>query len=306
LSASKRFGRYKDEKEKAVRKASAQESEALAGMRKAFGAVSRPPLFEDTSASYHTALKAVAAMEADYSAEDVERFSLMLGEFQDEENFMERAGLLLSALMNNGKDGNYTIHTQHLEGINFLGYRNTKRVVVEGDVGNDAGTRMKEGELIIRGDGGLGVGFQMHGGSILVEGDADENLGMEMTEGEINVKGTAGDGAGYNMKGGLITIWKDAGELAGNLMEGGKILIHGNARKGAGTELKGGVIVVKKNAHALLGNTMYGGTIVVEGNASTKVGKYMRGGEIHIEGRCKSVSSKRYGGDVYVQGRIVP
>ena len=57
------------------------------------------------------------------SAKDVENFSIALAEFQDEKDFSEKAGLFLSALINNGKDNDYIIHTKHLEKkINFIGH----------------------------------------------------------------------------------------------------------------------------------------------------------------------------------------
>jgi hypothetical protein len=227
---------------------------------------------DDTSTSlegeYQSCLKTVKGIR--YTANDVEKFSLALAEFQNEEDFDWKAGVFLSALINNCPDSDFVIYTKHLDGrIDDLGYSNTKNITINGDArdnlgccmaggkitvkGNSgayAGTSMENGEIVINGDSGIWLGFQMKGGKITVNGNAMHMAGRNMENGEIVINGRCGDEVGYYLLGGKITVNGNAGKDVGSRMQGGEIRIEGDYESLALTvsqahEIKGGKIYHK-------------------------------------------------------------
>lgn len=179
-----RFGRYKPEEEKEVRKVEVKADRVLEQLIAAWKKLG-------DGRRYGDALRYVA--DIDYSAKDVENFSITLAEFQDEERFADKAGYLLSALVNNGKDTEYVIHTHHLsQKIDYLGYANTKNILVDGDAGNFVGQLMKGGKITVNGKAGEGAGMWLAGGAIIVNGNVDCSVGLGMTGGEISINGEIG------------------------------------------------------------------------------------------------------------------
>ena len=102
--------------------------------------------------------------------EDIERFSVALAMFSEEREFRSKAGIFLSALINNGCDSCYTVHTDHVHPPSALGYMNTKIVRVRGDVGDLLGWAMRKGCIEVSGDAGDSIGPWMEGGLIRLNG----------------------------------------------------------------------------------------------------------------------------------------
>jgi len=181
LAVGGRFDKYQPEDEKDARKVTIERDpvlERLIAIWKKFELG-----FSGYNNEYKDALEQVKGIS--YSAKDVEKFSIALLEFQDEGNFPEKAGYFISVLINNGKDLDYVIHTQHLnQEINLLGYRNSKNITVNGNVGR-------------------GIGWEMEGGSITVNGNAGKRVGQGMKDGEIHLQGDYVTLAG-DIKGGKI------------------------------------------------------------------------------------------------------
>jgi hypothetical protein len=126
-----------------------------------------------------------------YSAKDIETFSLAIAEFQDEVKFSDKAGLFLSALINNCRDEKFVIHTTHLvQPINSFGYQNRKNITVDGNIGTSVGYDMEVGVITVNGNAGFGVGCGMRGGRIIVQGDCGYNVGINMSGGEIHIEGS--------------------------------------------------------------------------------------------------------------------
>jgi hypothetical protein len=221
-----RFGRYKPEEEKTVRKAEVVEDETLKKMKdawKAANAAVERNLFSDF---YDAAIMFVHGME--YGVRDVEKFSLAMVEFEHEERFYQKAGVFLGALINEGKDEDYIIHSSHLAcGIDHLGYRNTKNITVQGSAGDYCGNGMEGGSITVEGDTGGGCGYDMEGGSVIVKGNTDDTCGYQMKGGSITVNGDAGERCGHEMEGGSVIVNGDAGHACGSLMKGGEIHING-------------------------------------------------------------------------------
>lgn len=272
LSASKRFGRYKTEQEKAVRKSDVKEDEVLESLKEAW------KRFHFKQTEPHTTYSKAFEQVRDlvYSTKDVEKFSVFLEELQDEDVFSDKAGYFLSALINNGSDDDYTIHTSHLSRpIHFLGFRNKKNVLVEGDLGDYAFTRMERGNFT-------------------VNGDACDRAGHRMNSGEVLIRKNAGYRLGDKMFGGRITLEGNGGSDVGGQMSEGTILVKGDVGRGLGREMHGGRIWVEGNADEFVGGTAKDSPYHVN----------MQGGEIHIEGDIESLGNVDHG-RIYHKGKLI-
>lgn len=227
-AAGKKFGRYKEEQEKRVRKAEVKEDRVLRELKKAW----RTCGYEKGVHFEEKYLFIVAAIEnIPYSSEDVEKFSIALAEFQDESDFSDKSGFFLSALINNGKDVFYTVHTTHLERhVTNLGFKNMRSITVKGDLGEMVGHRMQTGTIAVEGNVGNWVGTWMEGGHITVKGDAGVQAGNIMKGGKITIKGNADIGVGLGMEGGVISIEGDVdsfdvSNIGGSICYKGKMIV---------------------------------------------------------------------------------
>ena len=220
-----KFSKYKPEEEKAVRTPEVVKYETQ--LKLAWNMIwYKSTAYQRFHADYENMLDMVKTLE--YSAKDIEEFSLALGEFQGEKYFANKAGLFLSALINNCNDKDFIIHTvQFTEPLGYIGYRNTKNIVVNGDAGELCGERMEGGSIIVNGDAGDCCGEEMEGGTITVEGHAGHSCGERMKGGAITVKGNACVWCGLNMRGGSITVKGDVGNDCGAGMHSGEIRIEG-------------------------------------------------------------------------------
>jgi hypothetical protein len=263
LAARKRFRGYKRETEKASRKAEVQESEALRQIKDVWRVLGESDM-DDMDDWYEKLLPIVRELQ--YASMDIELFSFSIEESQFKyEDFSEKAGLFLSALINNGEDAEYLIHTDHLaEPLEYIGFWNEK--------------------------------------SITVDGDAGSWVGMYMKEGRITVEGDAGSDVGNTMKGGSITINGNTGDKVGAYMEGGGITVEGDTGHELGFEMKDGSILVKGNATERVGADMCGGRITVNGDAGNHIGWIMYNGEIHLEGDYGSTADLSNSRRIYYKG----
>ncbi len=222
----------------------------------------RPIQFPDT---YETALERLK--NHDYSAKDIEQFSIVLGGFQDEKDFAQKAGDFLSALINTGKETDYTINTASFDFIWGLGYKNKgKNITIIGDGGNNVGGKMESGNILVKGNVRSNLGMGMIGGNILVEGDAHSNVGYSMDGGKLMILGRAESLAGYEMKSGKIIIMKGCGDDAATEMKGGILIIYGHAGKLIAGGMDGGELYLNCEYEALA-NELYisGGKIYHNG-----------------------------------------
>ncbi|NYZ74372.1 hypothetical protein H0O00_04475 [Candidatus Micrarchaeota archaeon] len=187
LAMANRFGRYKPEEEKAVRKVEVKEDETLRKMKnkyrklcefndRIYEELESNGIMDVDEAVYRKAVD--MTKRTHYSSRDVERFSVALKEFEDEDNprsdieLQNNAGIFLSALINNGNDSDYVIHTAHLTvPLDFIGYQNTKNVTVNGDAGRWAGDSMQGGTVTVNGNAGAALGREMKGGEIHINGE---------------------------------------------------------------------------------------------------------------------------------------
>jgi len=136
----------------------------------------------------------------DCSAKNMHNICAALASLQNLEGFGEFAGVLLTAVANEGQDREYTVDTGLFhEELYFLG----------------AG--LERATLVIDGFAGHCVGHKMGGfgapGTIIVKGDAGDYLGSSLFGGEITVEGNAGDSIFDDASGGRVTIKGDAGSI---------------------------------------------------------------------------------------------
>ncbi len=294
-----RFGRYKPESSHEVRQLDIKNDQTLQQLTDAWLKFS--PDFHLIHHQHPTALQIIADLVKDinYSSKDVEKFSIALAAFQDEEFFQKKAGLFLSVLINHGKDKNYTISVQHLQvKIDYLCMQNTKHVTIYGDAGHWCATGMRSGSILIKGNPAA-ASLDISGIELLYD---NNYLGKEMSGGKIIVESNVGHDPGQGMKGGTIII-KGNSWGAGQDMEDGLIIIEGNIKiHYVGWKMQGGKIIVKGNVHVDVGPLMEDGIIVICGNTYL-VGSGMHGGVIYLKGGCKgTVGSEMYGGEVHVFG----
>lgn len=260
-----------------------------------------------------------------YSPKDVEKFCLVLPEFQDESEFPYHAGLFLSKLVEHGSSDSYRLSFRHLERPVSLLTCNGKQLVVDGDVGELAGLSMDSGHLIINGDANSYLGRFLCGGRITVNGNVYGEAGYRMESGSIRIKGILEGDVGSGMLGGHVVIDKNVRGLVGfakdcDPMEGGLIIVKGNVVGVVGEALKGGKIIIAgkfngnrnyigphhavANGRDTVGSYMGSGLIMICGNVSGVVGYHMKGGLIVIKGKCKNISANAEGKIIH-EGRIV-
>jgi formylmethanofuran dehydrogenase subunit C len=124
-------------------------------------------------------------------------------------------------------------------------------VVVEGEVGVEAGRLMSGGQLTIRGAAGPFAASGMRGGTLEIQGDAGERLGGPLS------------GETLGMSGGLVHVRGDAGPRAGDRLRRGSILIEGRAGPYAGSRMIAGTLAIGGEASDLPGYLMDRGTILL-------------------------------------------
>jgi hypothetical protein len=264
-AASSRFGDFKPEAERIVRTQDIRSNPATEGMKEAWMAWKEHIDHSSFEKNYVGALGRIRNLE--YSAKDVEDFSIAISGFQGHKGFPAMAGAFLSALINNCQGDSVIIHTVHLAELpNALGYLNTKNIRVDGSVGTVIGDGMTGGRIIVKGDVGQWAGDRMKGGDIRVEGNS-------------------------------------AGFING--LAGGTITVEGNVDSHVGASMTGGSIIVNGDVGDYFGYQMQGGTVRVKGNAGHGVGFTMTGGEIHLDGDSFGLPKDIRGGKIFHKGRLI-
>jgi hypothetical protein len=166
--------------------------------------------------------------QIEYTYRDVLAFSRYLVVYRETDQFDLKAGVFLSALVNSGKGAKYTLDLASLNiPLSYIGHKNTKKVRIFGDVGENAGNLAKSGILHFYGNVGDNCGFFQRGGSIIVDGNAGSNAGGNMDKGRLIINGNAENTVGNWMSGGTIILRGDAGIELGRRISGGTIYVNG-------------------------------------------------------------------------------
>jgi len=132
------------------------------------------------------------------------------------------------------------------------------------------GHAMIDGEIVVEGDVGAQAGRLMRGGKLMVHGRAGPWAGSAMTGGKIEIVRDAGDHLGgpfggetVGMRGGVIVVRGGAGARAADRMRGGAIAVEGPCGRYAGSRMIAGTLVLLRRAGPLPGYLMKRGTIVL-------------------------------------------
>src|SRR3989338_4812134 len=211
------FKRYQPEVSQPVRKPDVKEdSKVLQAIKKVWrecGSIDSYDVLEAVERPYAKIFEHLKRLKC--SAKDVERFSIALAEFQEEEGFAAKAGIFLSVLINHAKGKNFRVCTRHLDvKPDGLGAFNTKNVVIDGDVDYGVGKLMISGSITVNGNANVRAGFLMLGGTLTINGNSGHDTGYGMAAGKIYVNGNIfpryGDCGFLYHKGELISSGPEA------------------------------------------------------------------------------------------------
>ena len=170
------------------------------------------------------------------SSDNITEFSLLLEEHENKNYFGVFTGWYLNALINRSKDKDFKIFTNYLsKTIHYIGYKNRKNIVVNGNAGWGVGGGMKDGKITVSGNAGDEVGFFMENGKITINGNVGNSVGYNMKDGEITINGNTGRRVGWDMKDGKIHLngdYKSLGDfiLGGNIYHKGKLIVENGKR----------------------------------------------------------------------------
>jgi len=184
-AASSRFGRFSRETGQDVRQIDVKRDPKLEAIIQVWKACNFD-LNSPTTIDEHYEIWAGLIKRINPSSCDIEKFCIALAQFQEEKDFRNKAGFFLSALANHCQDHDVIIRTDHLlKRVNFLGYKNSRNIIVEGGVGEAIGILMLDGRLVINGDTLQAAGDGMMGGKLVINGFAGHGVGIRMRNGEI-------------------------------------------------------------------------------------------------------------------------
>jgi formylmethanofuran dehydrogenase subunit C len=155
------------------------------------------------------------------------------------------------------------------------------RIVGSCDRIDRVGCEMTEGDIVVEGDVGVQAGRLMSGGRLVISGSAGPSAASAMTGGYLDIAGSAGDRLGGPL----------AGEIAG--MRGGIVMVRGDAGDRAGDRMRRGTIVVDGKAGSHAGSRMLAGTLIVRGAVGTLPGYLMRRGTI-VLGDARTLTSPTF------------
>jgi formylmethanofuran dehydrogenase subunit C len=141
------------------------------------------------------------------------------------------------------------------------------------------------------------IGHGMTGGEIVVDGDVGAQAGRLMTGGTLTIRGSAGPWAGSAMTGGKIEILRAAGDFLGGPfggetvgMRGGVIVVRGAAGDRVGDRMRRGTIIVEGRSGAYAGSRMIAGTVIVRRETGPLPGYLMKRGTIVLGAGCADIS----------------
>ena len=230
LAAADLFGRYKGEAKQQVRNFEVKKDEVMAQLREIWHRFN----FVSGKRYDHNYYELLELLKGNtFSAKEIEYISIVIADFQDNEHFSAKAGLMISAMINMSKDTYHLIFTNHLaDEPDVLGFKNTKNITIKGHAGTQLGFYMEEGTIIVNGDTGFMTGREMKGGKIIICGNTGNYLGDGMKGGTIVVTGNTGHDTGDLMTDGEIIICGNRFHLSDSaynrLFGGGKIFIRTN------------------------------------------------------------------------------
>ena len=255
--------------------------------------MSLPWQYKKENDIYLRTLNLIKEKEMNISPEYITEFVFSLADLQKEYFFfLKYCGQTISALINvhyryTQYEEEYLIPTPHFKSdIDSIGYRlNGAKIRIEGNAGNDTGTDLKQGNILITGNC-LSAGMNMAGGTIEIKKNVEFAVGSGMGGGSIHVQGNINSifgGIAAGMNGGIIFICGNGGKYACNSMKGGEVIIGGDLLDHCFERMYGGTVTVLGKCKNTIAKEMYGGTLNL--TYVPKISKLKRDGEIYCQGK---------------------
>lgn len=150
-SAAGRFSRYAPEQEARSRAPSVRSDSVLRRINGIWETYSSKKFLEATDSRMRSrVLREIRALG--HRAEDISDFVLSMNSLPDPGKTRFSGGYFVSDLINNCAAESFELHTRHLDfALNGLGFRNTKRIAIHGDVGDNLALGMLSGRMIVHG-----------------------------------------------------------------------------------------------------------------------------------------------------------
>jgi len=99
-------------------------------------------------------------------------------------------------------------------------------VVCRGPAADGAGSRLRDGRVMVLGDAGPSVGYAQSGGTVVISGDAGPRAGLNQSGGVLVLLGAVGALAGERQSGGyLFAFGHRLGPHAGRGQTGGRFIL---------------------------------------------------------------------------------
>ena len=188
-------------------------------------------------------------------------------------------GIFFSCLINKSSSKEITLLTSGFD-FHFIGNKNNgKKIIVEGDLGDQVGRGMKKGLIKVSGNTKDNTGIMMAGGKLVIRGCTGTALGQSMINGTIHVSGDTGNLVGEGMNGGELEIKGNTGDYLGVYMRAGKISVDGYAGFNIGHGMTGGKIYLNSD-YTSISRAVHGGEIYHKGNPIILYGKPVKGADI--------------------------
>lgn len=241
--ARSKFSKYKKQEPKAVRDFKVNKDPKIESLRRLCGDLLSDP---SRQAEIKKEIQATGHM---FTAEDVEKFSLILREFEDSSAFELWAGPFLNVVMQASRDNDFILRLHNISSpIHDLGAENDKNLTIHGGKHEFLGNRKEQGIIRVHDAMATFLGIGLNGAEIHFHGDVHDPVGPGMEEGLIVVYGNVIPNDYYTPEG-----------IADNPFE------------------------------TVTGQDMVNGLIEIRGNAAASIGHGMMGGEIHLEGDYVSI-----------------
>jgi hypothetical protein len=172
-----------------------------------------------------------------YGADDINRFIKFLTSINITDGGLARStGILISALVNTCKEADVYLDLRDVPMLFiYLCYKNSKKVIIDGNVGSALGQCMRGGIIILNGCADRGVGDLMENGKIIVYGHANGDVGSRLKNGEIEINGNAGGDVGWCSDGGTITVFGTIQTVSthsgkATVIQNGRLLMQGGKK----------------------------------------------------------------------------
>jgi len=129
-------------------------------------------------------------------------------------------------------------------------------------------------------------GKEMKNTHVIVKGNLGMDAFSRISDTSITVHGSVGEYAGANMRSGTIEIFGNCTTHLGFKLRSGKIILHGNSKYLAGFNMHDGQIIITGNAGKMIGKDSTGGKINLEDtyesiHPDTRATIYHKGIQIH-------------------------